>query len=135
MPQCQFDKQNGQRCRAKAMRGETLCISHNPSAAGLKRRAAQKGGRNRRLRSPAKPPAKPVKIRNIKDVRTLLFRSLEDLRNGGIDADTARSIGYLAGVAAKIVETVDLEERVSRLVDRVFEVDEKMGGRQCRYDE
>ena len=128
MPQCEYIKQDGQRCRAMAMRGAALCISHNPAAASLKRRATQKGGRNRRARRVAERPPKPVRIRNIKDVRTLLFRSLADLRNGEVDADIARSIGYLAGVTAKVVETVDLEQRVRCLVERVVAMDEKTEG-------
>ncbi len=95
------------------MRGTTLCISHNPAAAETKRAAVRKGGRNRRTPQRAPKAAKAPSVRTIDDVQSLVFRTLEELRNGTLDAGVARSIGYLAGIAAKIVETVELTRRVS----------------------
>ena len=124
MPQCEFHKQDGERCRAKAMRGVGLCVSHNPAAAKLKRAAASKGGRNRKVPKRASRPAKAVVVRTIDDVGGLLFKTLEELRNGVLDADLARSIGYLAGVTAKVVETVDLGRRVRALEEDVLKFSE-----------
>ncbi len=53
-------------------------------------------------------PERVVTVQTMDDVQRLLFRTLEELRNGKLDADMARSIGYLAGVTAKVVETADL---------------------------
>ena len=124
MPQCEFHKQDGERCRAKAMRGVGLCVSHNPAATKLKRAAASKGGRNRRVPKRATRPPKPIAIRSIDDVGGLLFRTLEELRNGVLDADLARSIGYLAGVTAKVVETIDLGRRVAALEEDLLKFSE-----------
>jgi len=115
MAQCEFVKQNGEQCKAKALRGATLCISHNPGAVELKRAATRKGGRNRRTPRRSPKPDKPITVRKIEDVSTLLFRTLEELRNGQIDSDVARSIAYLAGVTAKVFESVELEYRVRRV--------------------
>lgn len=122
MAQCEYRKQDGKRCRAKAMRGVRLCVSHNPAAAKLKRAAARKGGRNRRVPKRATRPAKAIAVRTIDDVGGLLFKTLEELRNGVLDADLARSIGYLAGVTAKVVETVDLGRRVRALEQEISEL-------------
>ena len=111
MPQCEFRKQDGKRCRANALRDAALCISHNPAAADVKRAAVRKGGRNRRTRRRAPKVAAALSIRTIDDVKHLLFRTLEELRKGALDADVARSIGYLAGVATKVGETVELARR------------------------
>ena len=124
MPQCEFRKQDGKRCRAKAMHGVGLCVSHNPAAAKLKLAAASKGGRNRRVPKRASRPAKPIAVRTIEDVGGLLFRTLEELRNGVLDADLARSIGYLAGVTAKVVETIDLGRRVAALEEDLLKFSE-----------
>ena len=109
------------------MRGAKLCISHNPDAADLKRAATRKGGRNRRAPQRTSRPAKPVAVRKIEDVQKLLFRTLEELRNGLIDADVARSVGYLAGVAAKVFESVELDRRVTRVEEAAMEVSERLG--------
>ena len=122
MPQCEYRKQDGKQCRAKAMRGVGLCVSHNPAAAKLKRAAASKGGRNRKVSKRASRPAKSIVVSTIEDVGELLFRTLEELRNGVLDADLARSIGYLAGVTAKVVETVDLRRRVRALEKKFSEL-------------
>jgi len=125
MPQCEYRKQTGQRCRAKAMRGVTLCVSHNPDAVELKRAAVAKGGRNRKVPKRALRPQQPVRINSLDDVGALLLSTLEDLRNGKLDADLARSIGYLAGVTAKVLETVDLSQRVRALEESLAAIPEE----------
>ena len=97
------------------MRGAGLCISHNPAAAKAKRAAVRKGGRNRRTPRRATRPVRLVTVQTMDDVQRLLFRTLEELRNGKLDADMARSVGYLAGVTAKVVETADLSLRVDKV--------------------
>ena len=97
------------------MRGAGLCISHNPAAAKAKRAAVRKGGRNRRTPKRAAKPDRTVTVQTMDDVQRLLFRTLEELRNGKLDADMARSIGYLAGVTAKVVETAELSLRVEKV--------------------
>ena len=92
-----------------------MCISHNPAAAKLKRAAVRKGGRNRRTPKRATRPKNTVTVQTMDDVQKLLFRTLEELRGGKLEADMARSIGYLAGVTAKVVETADLVQRVEKV--------------------
>lgn len=107
------------------MRGSDLCVSHNPGAAEVKRAGSSKGGRNRRRPALAPQPPHPTAIRTIDDVAGLLYRTLQELRDGVLDADLARSIGYLAGVTAKVVETVEVARRVATLEDSVLELLEK----------
>ena len=97
------------------MRGSKYCFTHNPAAAKAKKAAVAKGGRNRRTPARATRPAAVVRIKGIADVQSLLYRSLEELRNGLIEAEIARAVGYLSGVAAKLHEAIELEERVAQL--------------------
>ncbi len=97
------------------MRKAKFCISHNPKAKELKKAATAKGGRNRRTFNRAAKPSKNTAVRCIEDVKALLFQTLEDLRNGTLNTDLARAVGYLAGVTAKVVETVQLEKRIDDL--------------------
>ena len=103
------------------MRGAMLCFSHNPAAAKMKHAAVVKGGRNRHIPARARTPAKPVTIRSVGDVQHLLFRTIEELRNGSVDVDVARTVGYLAGVVAKVTEVAELEERLQKLEKNVAE--------------
>ena len=64
-------------------------------------------------------------MRCIKDVKALLFQTLEDVRNGTLDTDLARAVGYLAGVTAKVVETVQLEKRIDDLENSYLKIIER----------
>lgn len=108
------------------MRRARLCFSHNPAASGLKREAVRKGGRNRRVPQRALPPEVATSINSVQDVQALLYRVLADTREGKLDADLARTLGYVAGVAAKVAETADLERRVAELTNKVVELTVEM---------
>ena len=110
------------------MRGYEFCFSHNPKADARKRAAVAKGGRNRRRPTRAAAPSKFATVKTIEDVQHLLFQSLEELRNGVLDGEFARSIGYLAGVATKVFEAVEMERRVKKLEVHALSLAERMGG-------
>lgn len=118
MPQCESRKQDGGQCRANALRGQPFCFSHSPAAKQAKREAVAKGGRNRCTLRRAAPPREAARVRSIQDVQGLLYRTLEEVRNGVVDADLGRTIGYLAGVAAKVAEAAELDDRVRQVEER-----------------
>lgn len=122
MSQCEFRKQNGERCRAHALRGRSLCISHDPKAAAMKKAAVVKGGQNRRVPVRVVATGGPVQIQTIEDVQAVSFQAIQALCNGTIPVDTARTLGYLASVACRIFETVELARRVEALEDQVDRV-------------
>lgn len=128
MAQCEKHKQNGQPCRARAMRGVTFCFSHNPAAKKTKREASQRGGRNRRIPKRAARPKYIVRVESISDVQQLLFRTLTELRNGDLDAELARTVGYLSGVATKVAEAADLEQRMREIEQKVTKFVDRLGG-------
>lgn len=108
------------------MRGQPYCFSHNPATKRAKKKAVAKGGRNRRTPSRASPPQDEASITSIQDVRDLLFRTLAEVRNGKLDAVLARTIGYIAGVAAKVTETAELDQRVQKLEDRFVTIHQQV---------
>ena len=101
------------------MRGAKYCVSHNPDAADLKRLASQKGGRNRRIAKRASKPDRRIQVQSVADVQHLLFQTLAELRNGVVDAEIARTVGYLSGIAVRVAEAVELESRVTQLEDQI----------------
>ena len=81
----------------------------------MKKAAVAKGGRNRSTPKRLCTPTSRVKVAEINDVQALLFRTLQELRNGEIDAEMARAVGYVAGVTTKVHEAIGLEQRVHEL--------------------
>lgn len=88
----------------------------------MKKEAACKGGRNRRTPRRASPAVNTTSIKSVQDVHELLYRVLGDTRDGKLDADLARTLGYVAGVAAKVAETADLEVRLMELSNKVMDL-------------
>ena len=132
MAQCKANKQDGQRCRANALSGSRFCISHDPKAADIKRKAVIKGGRNRR--TPARFPRlkQTVRIESVFDVQQLVFETLARVGNGTLDAGHARTIGYLALTCAKISEVVEIQQHVCDLEERVIQLTRCYEGQQKR---
>ena len=93
------------------MRGFEFCFSHNPKADARKRAAVAKGGRNRRRPTRAAVPSKKATVKTIEDVQHLLFQSLEELRNGVLEGDIARSVGYPSGFATTVFDSGRVELR------------------------
>lgn len=114
------------------MKGARFCFSHNPEAAARKRAAVAKGGRNRRVPELAPAGREPVKIESVNDLQRVLFTTMAAVCNGRLDANVARTIGYLAGMAAKVTEVVDLAAEVDELHERVYNEFMESGFRWAR---
>lgn len=110
------------------MRGAKFCFSHNPAAKKNKREASQRGGRNRRIPKRATRPKKIVRVESISDVQQLLFRTLAELRNGDLDAELARTVGYVSGIATKVAEAVELEQRMREIERQVIKFSARLSG-------
>ncbi len=113
---CEFRKKNGDRCRADAQSGKTICVFHDPTRASDGQRARRAGGFNRTRPAavlsgdtPDHPLATP------KDVSALLAQSINQLRRGELDPKVANCVGYLSGVLLHSIEKGSMEERLARL--------------------
>ena len=95
---------------------------NSPATRKAKREAVAKGGRNRRTPRRAAAPRKLLEVSSLQDVQGLLYRTLAEVRNGVLDADLGRTIGYLAGVAAKVAETAELDDRVRQVEERFLTI-------------
>jgi len=122
MAQCEYRKQDGSRCRAHAITGTALCVSHNPEAAESKRLGSQKGGRNRRAIQRVEQPSELVCIDSMQSVQRLLWNTLADVRNGSVDPAVGRTIGYLAVVAIRVSEAAEFEDRILRAEHHIMKL-------------
>lgn len=87
--------------------------------------------------TPAKPASKEetaFRLQTARDVLTLLEQVIAEVRAlPGEKADEvmakARTIGYLAGITIRAVETADLEQRLTALEERLGEVEKAQARR------
>jgi hypothetical protein len=110
--QCRAKKQDGSRCRARALAGHKRCPLH--AEPGRAAELGRKGGRGRAIceHEVLKSFAPPTSARDVAD---LLAQSIIEVREGKADPKLANSISYLGTALLRALEVADLEKRVQAL--------------------
>jgi hypothetical protein len=119
---CEYIKGDGNRCRAKARPGRTLCFSHCPLLKGRRDAARRAGGiasAKRAVVLPANTPDLP--LANMADLVGLLATSINQVRRGELDPKIGNAIAYMSSVFIRALENGDLERRMSALEARSAE--------------
>ncbi len=112
---CSGRKENGQACRAPKLRDSEYCLMHSPEHAEEVAEARRLGGLRRRREVAVAGAYEFNGLVAVADLRRLLeIAALDTL---GLENSIARSrtLGYLVGVAAKLLEVGELEERLAYL--------------------
>ena len=102
-------------CKANALRGDDFCYFHSmrPDIVEKRKQARQRGGSRGKFH-------KSDSIESIADVRKIIAEIVNELRNSkGNTVSRARAIGYLLSIWVVAYEKGDIEERLSRLEERV----------------
>jgi len=109
MSKCKFIKTDKTRCNAEAIKGDDYCFWHSKKTEEKRERAISEGGL-----SPKRNYGREdeIQIKNTDDVLTLLEQTINDLRGNKTSTRIANAIGYLAGIALKVIEKGDLEKRL-----------------------
>ncbi|OGQ00206.1 MAG: hypothetical protein A2Z40_03655 [Deltaproteobacteria bacterium RBG_19FT_COMBO_60_16] len=76
---------------------------------------------------PPPPRQRAIRLNNARDTRRFLSRLINGLMRDEIDESKAGKAGYLVGIMLKVIETYELEQRVSKLEHTVLG---KSGGRK-----
>jgi hypothetical protein len=111
---CSAKNRNGKRCGAWAVRGATQCALHSDPE-----RAAEMGSKHgRRATFRSRPdvldfPHRPLK--SIGEVIELLEETINRVRRGPFDLRSANSIGFLAGILLKAIDSGRIEDRLAHL--------------------
>lgn len=66
-----------------------------------------------------------IRLETPRGVQRLLARMINQLNDGSMKENTARTIGYLAGVLLKSFEVAEFEERISKLEGALDEIRKK----------
>ena len=117
---CAAQKADGTPCRGTA-RPSGFCTFHDPALAQKRAEARRAGGRSRSRGPAVLPDAEDLPTKTIGDVTVLLGRTLNDVRQGKIDAKIANAIGYLSSVLLRSLQDGELEARMAALETRLNE--------------
>jgi len=111
MPTCEATRSDGTPCQAPAQAGSDYCYWHDPETRNEMLAASRRGGqtRTRPVALPIAPPLSP------ETARGALAAAVEAVAAGSMDAGTARTIGYLVGIDAKMREAEEVEKRLEAL--------------------
>lgn len=109
MAECKALRSDGSTCHAPAMDGTGLCFWHNPAMRAARIEASRQGGGRRAVELPEAEALTPARV------RAILAAMIEAAVSGAMDSGTARAVGYLLQIEAKIREESELEQRVIAL--------------------
>ncbi len=113
--QCSFRKENGEPCRAAPLTGKNLCFWHCPDHAEEVAEARRLGGLRRRREVAVVGAYELGGLDTVVDLRRILEIALLDTLSLDNSIARARTLGYLVGVAAKLLEVGELEQRLAYL--------------------
>jgi len=117
MAQCEFEKTNGQRCRAPALTGSKLCFFHDPHQAPKRQEAQSAGGLASSQRtSPSEwNPVEPVALDTIEGIVRLVTEQLNELRGLEPSPAKGRSVFYGVSLLVRLYELLVLERRLTEI--------------------
>lgn len=115
--QCEFIKSDGERCGMRAIKGSSLCFSHNPDTQEAKAIAVRTGGENRRTFIEF---GEVKAITSPKDIREIIGEGINLLRQGKLPTNNpATSLAYLCKAWLEAHEVSEVENRITSLEDRL----------------
>jgi hypothetical protein len=110
--QCEHEKRDGKRCRARALTGQNRCAIH--AQPGRAAELGSKGGRRRAVFS-AGDLREFAAPKTAADLRDLLAESIIEIRAGKLDPRVANALGYLGASYLRALEVSDIETRLDAL--------------------
>lgn len=116
--QCEFIKQNGDRCGAYAVQSSQYCINHEESMKETKQNAVAKGGSSDGYKT-LNLNLEPFEIKNTSDVVIAVVQTINELRSGKLPPKLANTVGYLLGIAIKAFEVSEIDKKIEA-IDRVI---------------
>lgn len=93
---------------------------HDPSNTAAQVDARREGGHQRSKPAATVAATEPdLPLASVRDVGALLADAINRVRKGALDTKIANTIGFLAGVLIKSIETGELEQRLAILESAV----------------
>lgn len=120
--QCEATRKDGQPCQGWALPESSFCFWHSPETARAQAAARKLGGLHRRQGGGAPTLAEqmgPRTYRTLADIEALVELAIRITIGCEQSLSQARTLGYLAGVWARVHEVGDIEERLAALEAQV----------------
>jgi len=114
---CEYIKENGFQCEAKAMTGSPYCFWHNPASQAQRLDARRRGGHARHCS--VGEPGNYV-IRSPMDILQVLQDCLNEVYSLESSASKGKTIAYIAQVLLRGWEASELDNRLKAMEDKVF---------------
>lgn len=113
---CEGTNRQGQPCGMAPVEGGRFCFAHHPAKAAARAQARKKGGRARQAPEPTGPAPE---IRSVAGLQTVMERTVAAELAQPNSSNRNRTLGYLLGIAAKLLEAGELEARIEALEARL----------------
>ena len=114
-PACSGVKENGLPCRSPKLRDSDYCLMHAPEHAEDMAEARRLGGLRRRREVAVSGAYELNGLETVADLRRLLLIAALDALGLENSISRSRTLGYLVGVAGKLLEIGEFEQRLTTL--------------------
>jgi hypothetical protein len=128
---CSFAKEDGERCRAIAIKDSDplLCFWHNPATAYAAQAARRRGGANANRSPLCLPPGSPdLPLESLDDAVAFLAKVANEVRRGDLDVKIGNCIGVLAAGIVRAIEVRD-QAKVAEKLERLEVAERMLSGR------
>lgn len=110
---CKQILDNGERCKAYALKEKDFCFSHDPENKEQKAIAVRNGGLVRPIR--VETALETVEVKTPKDIVTVLGKTINEVREGKLQPQIANTIGFLSGHLLRAFEIAELNDKVDEV--------------------
>ncbi len=115
MAQCKSKTENGEKCRANALKGSTFCFMHDPANARNRAEARKRGGKRRRVTHAGNLASIPNQVRSLTDVMLILDYTLAEVIPMENSIARGRLLIALSDAYIKALEIGEVEKRLEDL--------------------
>ena len=123
---CAAIKANGNRCKARAMRGSEWCFNHHPDHSEERRRNAFKGGKRGGRGRSAKAEAE-----GLQDIKDLLSELTSGVLSGELPREVAIAANQLLNTSLRAIELERRWKEIEELESRLEALESILKGRKA----
>jgi len=115
--QCKFTKSDGSQCKARALKDNIFCPSHQNLISKTENNPPNENGpqENRKNQSHLVISIPELNINNPGDLPPFLIDTIRNVRSGVMNSRVGSVIGYLTGMLLRSYEVTDMNERIEKI--------------------
>ncbi len=121
---CAAIKPDGDRCKARAMKGSQWCFNHHPDYSHERRQNASKGGKSGGRGRPARSSTE-----GLQDIKDLLRSLTDDVLSGDVERATAIAANQLLNTSLRAIELERRWKEIEELEGRLEALESVLKGR------